>query len=265
MKLNPSVTYFFSVFPLILLLFAGCGEDEMTGPKTAPKTATVEIKFTLPGPPAPPESVEGPFCEIGDILQPGDSCFYPGTDIKISILEDGMLKMGYLSLNTRQIHLENTSLNGTAITLIAQRRNDNSWKIEKIGDAGDAGKLDVIISTDFIENPEPKYPNFNPANGIDSYLEDLDNYSSYQPITYNTQHEFALTQNFSQDFPLDPNDPRVAVIITNNTSHDLSVHFTVLLDGEVETDERESFTSGSRYLWSWRWITWSWTLSTTNE
>ena len=225
MKLNPSVTHSFSVLLMILLLFIGCGE-EMTGPEIA----TVKIEFTSPSPPTPSDSVDGTFCKTGDILQPGESCFYPGTDIEMSIFEDGTLKMGNLFLNTRQIHFENTSLNGTPITLIAQRRNDNSWKIEDIGDAGEVGSLDVIVSTDFTE-------------------------ISTGEITYNTKHKFALTESFNQDFPLDPNDPRLAVEISNNTAHDLSIRFTILLDGEVEDDESESFTSRSRSIRWWAWST----------
>ena len=35
MKVNLSVTHSFSVLLLILLLFVGCGEEEMTGPEIA--------------------------------------------------------------------------------------------------------------------------------------------------------------------------------------------------------------------------------------
>ena len=230
MKLNPSVTHSFSMLLLIVLLFAGCGEEEMTDPEmTGPEIATVKINFTLPSPPTP--SVDGPFCKTEDILRPGDICYYPGSDIKITILDDGTLNMFRLFLNSRQITFDNTTLNGIPFTLIANRRNDNSWKIEKIGDAGDAGTLDVIVSTDYIVD------------------------SSGEIINFNTKHQFALTESFSQDFRLDLNDPRLVVGIVNNTPHELSVHFTLLIDGEVEDDERESFTSGSRSIRWWAWST----------
>ena len=250
MKLNPSVTHSLSVLLLILLLFAGCGE-EMTGPEIA----TVKIEFTLPSPPTP--SVDGPFCKTGDILQPGESCFYPGTDIEMSVFNDGTLKMLNMFLNTRQIHFENTTLNGTPITLIAHRRNDNSWKIEKIGDAGDAGKLDVIVSTNFTttEVQESIY-----GEELSETLKDLgiETERTTTKFLYYTKDEFALTESFSQDFRLDPDDLRLAVEIVNNTPHDLSVHLTVLVDGETEFDERESYTPGSIRFLSRTW-------STTNE
>ena len=231
MKLNPSVTHSFSVLLLILLLFVGCGEEMTDEEMTGPEIATVKIEFTLPNPPTP--SVDGPFCKTGDILQPGESCFYPGTDIEMSVLDDGTLNMLNLFLNSRQIHFENTTLNDFPFTLIAHRRNDNSWKIEKLGDAGDAGKLDVIVSTNYIGTFSGGSPEF----------------------IYNTKNEFSLTESFSQDFRLDSDDPMLAVKITNNTPHDLSVHLTVLVDGEVEADERDLFTSRSRSLRWWSWGT----------
>ncbi|MDE0016832.1 MAG: hypothetical protein OXU51_11635 [Candidatus Poribacteria bacterium] len=251
MKLNPSITvalHSFSVFLLILLLFAGCAE-EMTGTEIA----TVKIEFTLPSPPSPTESVDGPFCETGDILQPGESCFYPGTDIEIAVLDDGTLKMLNMFLNTRQISFENTYINDTPVTLIAHRRNDNSWEIDEVGDARDAGKLDVIVSTNFTmtEVQESIYD-----EELSESLKDLgiETERTTTKFLYYTKDEFALTGSFSQDFHLDPDDPRLAIEITNNTPHDLSVHLTVLVDGEVEADERESFRSRSKSL---RWWTWS--------
>ena len=253
MKVNQQVTRTLSILLLILLLLPGCGEEEMTGPEIV----TVKIKFTLPSPPTPREPVDGPFCKTGDILQPGESCFYPGTDIEISVLDDGTLKMLNMFLNTRQIHFENTYINDTPVTLIAHRRNDNSWEIEKIGDAGDVGKLNVIVSTNFTttEVQESIY-----GEESSEILKDLgiETERTTTKLLYYTKDEFALTESFSQDFRLDPDDQRLAIEITNNTPHDLSVHFTVLIDGEVEVDERESFTSRSR---SFRWWTWS----TTNE
>ena len=230
MKLDTSVTYSLSVLLLILLLSAGCGEDNEE--TTGPEIATVKIEFTLPSPP-PPIEPDGPVCKAGDILRPGDSCFYPGTDIEMFVLDDGTLRILNMFLNAREgVHLENTSINGTPITLIAQRRNDNSWKIKEIGDAGDPGALDVIISTDFT-------------------------YTSNGALRYGMKHEFALTESFSQDFRLDPDKPGLAVELANNTPHDLSVHVTVLFDSEVKYDERELLQSRS-------WLTWS-TQSTTNE
>ena len=248
MKLNLSVTHSFSVLLLILVLFVGCGEEEMTGSEIA----TVKIEFTLPNPPPTP-TVDGPFCKTGDILQPGESCFYPGTDIEISIFDDGTLTMLNMFLDTRQIHFDNTTVNGTPITLIAHRRNDNSWEIEKIGDAGGVGSLNVIVSTNFTAT---KVQESIYDEETSERLKDLgiETERTTTKLLYYTKDEFALTESFSQDFHLDPDDPRLAIEITNDTPHDLSVHLTVLINGEVEADDRKSFTSRSR---SFQWWTWS--------
>ena len=79
----------------------------------------------------------------------GTVAFYPGTDIKMFVLDDGTLRILNLFLRSAGVYFERTSINGIPITLIAQKRNDNSWKIEKIGDAGASGTLDVIVSTDY--------------------------------------------------------------------------------------------------------------------
>ena len=221
---------FFTLMLTVLLtplVLVGCGEIE----EDLPETATVKVEIlSSPNPltvvePVVENNPNGPTCKAGDILYPGDSCFYPGTDLEMFVLDDGTFRILNMFLRTG-IHLERTSINGTPITLIAQRRHNNSWKIEKIGDTGDPGALDVIVSTDFI-------------------------HASYGELIYNTKREFALTQSYSQDFRLDPDNPGLAVVITNNTPHNLSVHYTVLLDGEVEEEERGLLQSGSSWSWAW--------------
>lgn len=232
---------------LALLLSAlGCSETD----DEIPKIATVKIEFTLPTPPPPPE-VDGPFCKTGDIIQPGESCFYPGTDIQIFVLDNGALYMLNQYLDVRQISKINTSINGTLITLIAHRRNDNSWKIDKVRDTRD-NKLDVIISTDFTKKKkqiQEDYPEYHPLHGATRTRDE---------VTYNTKHEFALTESFNQDFNLEPYAgprTRLAVAIRNNTHDDeLSVRRTVLIDGVVESDERLSLGSIGVYYFFWNKI-----------
>ncbi len=132
------------------------------------------------------------------------------------VLDDGTLRILNMFIGAG-VNFENFSINGTPITLIAQRRSDNSWKIEKIGGAGDAGTLDVIVTD-----------------------------------STGTKNEFSLTESFSRDFPLDldPEDWELEVLIINKTHHDLSVRFTVLLDGEVVHDQYRFFQSGASQAWS---------------
>ena len=218
------LTHSFLVLVLILLLFAGCSETD----DEIPKIATVKIEFTLPTP-----SSDGPFCKTGDIIQPGGNCFYPGTDIEMIVLDNGTLKVLNFLRQThfeRQIHFKDILLYTTIpFTLIAHRRNDNSWKIDEVGDARNADKLDVIISTDFTrEGPGAE-------------------------VLYHTKHEFALTESFSQDFNLVPDDGTVelAVEIRNNTRFDeLSARRIILIDGEVVSDMRLSITRG---VWFYDW------------
>ena len=247
MKLNPSVTHSFSAFLLIVLLFTSCGEE-----MTDPEIATVKIEFTLPNPPPTP-SVDGPICKAGDILQPGESCFYPGTDTEFSVYNDGATFVIPTLMLGESINVSRSIINNKPYTFKAHKRDDNSWKIEEIGDAGDAGKLDVIVSTNFTttEVQESIY-----GEELSETLKDLgiETERTTTKLLYYTKDEFALTESFSQDFRLDPDDPMLAVEIRNNTPHDLSVHLTVLINGEVEADDRESFTSRSR---SFRWWTWS--------
>ena len=80
-----------------------------------------------------PPAVDSPVvdCQVGAILTPGQSCTYPGTDIKFSILNNGDGQ--FLSFTASKFNLKNTSVNGQPYTLVADKRNDSSWKIAEIG------------------------------------------------------------------------------------------------------------------------------------
>lgn len=75
----------------------------------------------------------------------------------------------------------------------------------------------------------------------------------------NTTKEFSITQDFSQTFQLDPDEPYIYVKLMNASSESVqtigiltvvspgpsvSVRLTVLIDGEVEYDKAELLTSG---------------------
>ena len=80
-----------------------------------------------------PPAVDSPVvdCQVGAILTPGQSCTYPGTDIKFSILNNGDGQ--FLSFTASKFNLKNTNVNGQPYTLVADKRNDSSWKIAEIG------------------------------------------------------------------------------------------------------------------------------------
>ena len=79
-------------------------------------------------------------CQVGDILAPGQSCTYPSTDTKFSVLNNGSGQ--FLSFtNHNALNLRNTNIDGRSYTIVASKRSDGSWEIKEIGDVGE-----VIIS-----------------------------------------------------------------------------------------------------------------------
>ena len=96
-----------------------------TVPVDLPTVPTVDV------PVVPPVDLPVVDCQVGAVLVPGQSCTYPGTDAKLSILNNGdgqFLDLTFASLNFR-----NTNINGQTYTLVANKRNDGSWVIEEVG------------------------------------------------------------------------------------------------------------------------------------
>ena len=79
----------------------------------------------------PPVDLPVVDCQVGTILAPGQSCTYPGTDAKLSVLNNGNGQ--FLSFTATEFKLRNTNINGQFYTLVADKRNDGSWKIAEIG------------------------------------------------------------------------------------------------------------------------------------
>ena len=76
----------------------------------------------------------GDVCEAGDILAPGESCTYPGTDIEFSVLNNGNGQFLFFS-SGNSITLRNTTINGVSYTLVANKLASGSWQIEEIADS----------------------------------------------------------------------------------------------------------------------------------
>ena len=72
-------------------------------------------------------------CEAGDVVQPGESCTYPGTNLVFSVSSSGTGSLGFVSAGTR-IEMINTTLNGVVISFVAEKQEDNSWLILRVGD-----------------------------------------------------------------------------------------------------------------------------------
>ena len=76
----------------------------------------------------------GDICEAGDILAPGESCTYPGTDAEFSVLDNGSGRFLFFS-SGNSITLRNTTINGVSYTLVANKLASGSWEIEEIADS----------------------------------------------------------------------------------------------------------------------------------
>ena len=76
----------------------------------------------------------GDVCEVGDILAPGESCTYPGTDAEFSVLDNGSGRFLFFT-SGNGITLRNTTINGVSYTLVANKLASGSWEIEEIADS----------------------------------------------------------------------------------------------------------------------------------
>ena len=73
-------------------------------------------------------------CQAGDILAPGESCTYPGTDATFSVLSDGRGQFLFFTGGTG-LNIKDTVINGQSYTLVAQKLASGSWEIEEIADS----------------------------------------------------------------------------------------------------------------------------------
>ncbi len=89
----------------------------------------VFVSFGIPG---ISYSAPGGVCEVGDVLSPGQSCTYPGTETEFRVLDDGsgqfLLATADAALNLRG----DTLVNGKPYTFAANK-HEGSWVIEELG------------------------------------------------------------------------------------------------------------------------------------
>ncbi len=94
----------------------------------------VAVKTTSQSDEAATQSGED-ICQTDDVLAPGESCTYPGTDGKFSVLHDGrgQVKVGPLNLTAdRIIDSRNITVNNEIFNFLARNRG-GSWVIEEAG------------------------------------------------------------------------------------------------------------------------------------
>ena len=73
-------------------------------------------------------------CQVGDVLAPGESCTYPGTDIEFSVLNSGRGRFLFFTSGSG-LNIKNTEINGQSYTLVANKLASGSWEIEEIADS----------------------------------------------------------------------------------------------------------------------------------
>ena len=136
--------------------------DVFTVTRTPGTTSTVTVDIgTLPGLPAnhlgyalvkspdlPLEVIstptDGTVCRAGDVLAPGESCTYPGTEATFSVLDDGKAQ---LDIPGAPAWFNNISIGGSLrisatinderYLFIAEALASGSWEIKEVGDSGD--------------------------------------------------------------------------------------------------------------------------------
>ena len=146
-----------SIFRLMLLVFSilgilfsslflvGCGGDEEADNTVSPVSADDKKEVPpvaevppepppLPDPPAQQQAVpaDDEDCQVGDILAPGESCTYPGTNIEFSVLNNGSGRFLFFTAGTG-INARNTTINGVLYNFVANKRADGTWVIEEVG------------------------------------------------------------------------------------------------------------------------------------
>lgn len=77
----------------------------------------------------------GGVCQVGDVLSPGQSCTYPGTEIEFSVLDNGSGRFLFFTAGGG-INARNVTINGVRYSFAASKRADGNWEIEAAGDGG---------------------------------------------------------------------------------------------------------------------------------
>ena len=126
-------------------------------------------------------------CKVGDILAPGESCTYPGTDATFSVLDNGQAQWNIPDLPPLLQWINQTSIsgslsisttiNGETYHFVAEELSSGSWEIKEIGDSG-------TQQPDPPEQPQPPVTESDPPTL---------SASTAAPLTEATLHEGVVT------------------------------------------------------------------------
>ena len=126
-------------------------------------------------------------CKVGDILAPGESCTYPGTDATFSVLDNGQAQSNIPDLPPLLAWLNQTSIggslsisttiNGETYHFVAEELSSGLWEIKEIGDSS-------------VQQPDPpQQPEETETESVTPTL----SVSTASPLTEATLHESVLT------------------------------------------------------------------------
>lgn len=73
-------------------------------------------------------------CAVGDIIQPGESCRYPGTTDVFSVNAAGDARFLFFSAGGN-LRIRDANINGRRYTLVTERSEDGGRRITELGDA----------------------------------------------------------------------------------------------------------------------------------
>ena len=93
---------------------------------------SITVTITVTGEDTPSPPIADGFCRIGDILAPGESCTYPGTDTEFSVNSNGNGQFLFFSSGSR-LNIKNTQINNVSYTLVAEKLDSSSWEIKELG------------------------------------------------------------------------------------------------------------------------------------
>ena len=186
----------------------------------------------------------GDVCQVGDVLSPGESCTYPGTDIEFSVLDNGSGRFLFFTAGTG-INARNITINGVKYNFAASKRADGKWEIEASGNEGDQ-------QTDIIEEPDPADTPQQPKTSNPKL-----SFSTPSPLTEATLHESVVTLTLSGGTYARSridigNALKVSGIQGVTTSwlnveriSDTEITVELGFDGNIDTDATLTFTVGA--------------------
>ena len=101
-------------------------------------------------------------CQAGQKVRPGESCAYPGSDLDFTVLATGSGRLGSfasgrsLSITSdRSLNIVNMTINGQQISFVANRQDDGSWLIERVGDSAFGGVPDLVVGSPSVSDGSP--------------------------------------------------------------------------------------------------------------